>query len=462
MEKELDNQGYFDKLNESMESSMRLLKNPRLIKYFFRFILSPLIRLKAPIPPSLLESFYAVGAHSVTIKNLEILSTCAEILYKWTNEHREAVKSDKPIVWVEWAISHEILTGFDVWSFCPESYVLYGQSLPRKDMVKPIDAAEKAGFSKEGCTSQQGAIGAFLLSEAKSPKAIIAATHPCDSGVSVYQALEYITKSPTFILTTPYWRDKESIKSYAKNIRELIAFLEKQLNQKFNWNRFKETIEKANVIYGLLSEISEMGRLRPLPYSTSLLHKAWSLGAHYPESDYTLNFIRTIHTEALKRAKKGKGCIPNEKIRILWWDVPITCYELFGWLIHKYGAIITTNYVAEFIHDEIDTSSEESMLEGLALSHLRYGMRRQTHGPIEYVTDEMEDLIEKQKPDCLIFAGHLGCKHNWAATKIIKSVGKKMNVPTLYLTSDIFDPREVSLEEVQSKIDTFFKESNLI
>lgn len=145
----------------------------------------------------------------------------------------------------------------------------------------------------------------------------------------------------------------------------------------------------------------------------------------------------------------------------MWWDVPVSNTNIQSWMGHKFGASIVTDYVSHNLHNQIDTTSLDSMLEGLALTHLYFGMRRQSHGPIELILDELEELVDAYSPDCFIFSRHLGCKHNYAAHKIIRDFCKKIGLPSLFLTSDIFDIREVSENKIRSEIETFFRQRGL-
>lgn len=267
---------------ESLEFGEKILSYPRIMKVLFRNILPQFI--SSPVFKPFEDPFYALDGKFATIEDMKFLKKCASLQKEGIENILKAISQKEPIVWVEWALTHELLKGFDVTAICPETLCIYANDVSKEASAEVFKAAEDRGFSSEGCSSQKGALGALFLKEIPNPKAIVAATHPCDSGVSIYQTLEYFTKSPAFILNTPYWRDKESIKSYVLNLKELISFLEKTLNQKFNIDRFREAILETNKINDLLTEISQMGRAIPCPYSLNRLNKLWLLAAQYPWS----------------------------------------------------------------------------------------------------------------------------------------------------------------------------------
>ena len=97
------------------------------------------------------------------------------------------------------------------------------------------------------------------------------------------------------------------------------------------------------------------------------------------------------------------------------------------------------------------------MVRDLAISQMNLAMGRQCHGPIEFITDEMNQLIREYEPDCMIFSGHNGCKHGWAGLKIIQDICNSQELPVLYLNLDIMDKRHTSEEEIKKQTTTFFK-----
>ncbi len=70
----------------------------------------------------------------------------------------------------------------------------------------------------------------------------------------------------------------------------------------------------------------------------------------------------------------------------------------------------------------------------------------------------MEEAMDAYNVDCMIFTGHQGCKHGWAALKIIQDICKKRNLPTLYLSIDIMDQRYLDEQGVRNEITGFFRD----
>jgi benzoyl-CoA reductase subunit B len=105
-----------------------------------------------------------------------------------------------------------------------------------------------------------------------------------------------------------------------------------------------------------------------------------------------------------RRLERKEGHLKNERIRIIWWDIPMGFYNIHTWLEQEYGAVTVADMIGRVEPFNIDTSSEESMVRGLAETNLRSSMGRHMRGPVEFITNELERVIGEFSADCLIFS----------------------------------------------------------
>ncbi len=205
-----------------------------------------------------------------------------------------------------------------------------------------------------------------------------------------------------------------------------------------------------------LQEMTEMARAKPCPVSIETLLLAWMFKITGIGSPLITQTIKEFCENARKRLKKSKGYYPKENIRVLWWDVPIAFANLFPWLEKKFGAVTVADFIGRVYTPYVDTTSEETMVRDLSRVHLHVAMGRNTRGPSELVTQEMERLMEQYSPDCMVFTGHNGCKHGSALSRIKKHIIKSHNIPALFLSSDIFDTRTMNEPAIQRELTDFF------
>jgi len=392
-------------------------------------------------------------------KEMQAMRYGAKALRNSMKEALEAEKKGKPLVWVEWILNAEILEAFEAASFNTETLNLFGNTFGEEYPPMLIKEAEDYGIPIENCSAVKLSVGSYLLKQIPQPDLIIGASHPCDSSISVYQCLEYLTGAPSFTFDTPYWKDDDSYAYFEQNMWDCISFLEGHLGRKIDWNKLKEVLERANDVNYYLREICDMNRAIPCPGTMITLLFSWVIKEVAVRSPEAVTMAKGLYEATKKRFDKGKGVIKHEKVRIIKWFPPIGFFTyLYKWLENEFDAVVVADFIGHISTFHMDTSTPETMVRDLAKTQMHLGMGRQCHGPVEFLTLELEKLIEEYSADCIFFMGHNGCKHGWAVMKIIKDMLKKKGLPVLYLNLDIMDNRHTSEQELRDQITDFFRE----
>ncbi len=435
-----------------------MLYFPRFTNMLF-YLLRPLyIEKETPKNEKFRWMMLSMGAGRMSIPETKAMRYAGKAMEESFSDVLKAVKNNEPVVWVEWIMQPEICEAFDVVSFNPEALNVYSNGKGTRNPPLLIEAAENQGTPIENCSALKLTVGSFLLNQIPKPALIVGGSHPCDSSVTVYQTLEYLTGAPSHTMDSPYWKDDESYAYYEENMWELIDFLETHLNRKIRWNKLKEMLERVNKINYYLREICEMSRAIPCPTAMTMLQSAWAIREVAIRSPHTLAMTEDLYHVVKKRFKKGKGIIKNEKIRILLWFPPMVFFpHYFQWMQENFGAVVVADFIGHVSTIDIDTSSKESMVRDLSISQMHLAMGRQCHGPMEFITDEMVKMIEEYSVDCMIFSGHNGCKHGWAGVKIVSDLCKEKKLPVLFLSVDVMDNRHTSEQQIKDQTTEFFK-----
>jgi benzoyl-CoA reductase subunit B len=449
--------------SERVEKNPRALRRRLLMVRALGKLLKPLIRFENLLSLQKRMAIELIGSQSLTTDVLWATHPTFQALKKYFEGVFDCVENhSRPLAWIEWCVSTDLLYAFDAQPMCTEGLVVLLLFLDSEANPRMIDAGEQAGLPIEYCSASRNAIGAYLTKQLPQPDCIVTSSHPCDSMVSSYQTLEYLTRVPTFMLDTPYWDDERSLDYYAGQIRHLIAFLEEHLKRKLDYDRLREVLTEVNKTNELLMEVNEMYRARPCPGSIVSTIISWTariIGLGTPEITET---ARRLHKITRARYQAGKGTIKKEKIRVIWYDVPVVFYPLVVWMEETFGATIVMDLISYIDTPPIDTSTEESMMRGLAGSYMNLAMARQFHGPIDFFHRDLERICEEYDGDCFIYAGHVGCKHGWASTRLLKEYMKKINMPLLILSSDIFDRRLTNEDQLKAQIEEFFVSNRLV
>ena len=117
---------------------------------------------------------------------------------------------------------------------------------------------------------------------------------------------------------------------------------------------------------------------------------------------------------------------------------------LFDWLEEEHGVTYMADTLTYFPPDVgfVDTTSTETMLEGIAWRTMQMPMGRQTMGFSDVWIQDTIDVIRSFSVDALILGGHMACKHFWALNKLLSDrVRDEAGVPTLRFEMDMLDKR---------------------
>ncbi len=442
----------------------KMLQHPYIAYFFLRLVLHPLLFKKETKQNKLKRyGLLNLGGGLLSPKELKAAQYGLKPMMESIEGALKAAKDDKPVVWFDWAAPTAIIRAFDVEMIVPSIFNVLANYLGSDGSALYAEAAEKEGISQDMCSGNKIAMGAYFSNQLPKPLAIVGAAHPCDSGRSQNQLLGYIEDAPSFMVDTIYGRDQESIEKNTQSTWALIRFLEKTTEKKLDWDKLKNISLEMNLFNHFFNEIMEMHRIIPSPRLLITTTRIFKIRQNVVGSPDATKMMEELYNIAKKRLHQNhKKKVKKENIRVIMVMPPMAFTELYMWMEKEFGAVVVSDYIGGSGYPEIDTSTEESIVKGITLENLHLGMTRQTHGPIEFTTEELDRILDEYSGDCLIYNSHIACKQNLAADKIIKDICKKSGLPVLFLEVDIFDKRVASEEKIKKQIKEFFVNNHLI
>ncbi len=449
---------------KNWKMTFKMLQHPYLAYFFLRFALHPILFKKETKLNQLKRyGLLNLGGGLLTPKELKAAQYGLKPMMESIEGALYAAKNNKPVIWFDWAAPTAIMRAFDVEMIVPSIFNMLANYLGTDGSAYYAEAAEKEGISPDMCSGNKIAIGAYFLNQLPKPSAVVGAAHPCDSGRSQNQLFGYFEDAPSFMVDTIYGRDEEAIEKNTQSTWALIRFLEKTMEKEIDWDKLKNIALEMNRFNHFFNEIMEMHRIIPSPRLLIAVPRIFKMRQNVVGSPDATKMMEELYNIAKKRvAKNNNNMAKKENIRVIMVMPPMAFTELYMWMEKEFGAVVVSDYIGGSGYPEIDTSTEESIVRGITLENLHLGMTRQTHGPIEFTTEELERILEDYSGDCLIYNSHIACKQNLAADKIIKDICKKSKLPVLFLEVDIFDKRIATEEYIKRQIKDFFITNNLI
>lgn len=374
----------------------------------------------------------------------------------------------------------EILRSFDIGMAFTEIYSL--QTAVKGKSMDFIGAAEDHGYSPDICGYVKADIGLHLTGRENHPSgrlprpALAVAPNTCNTYIKWAEIWEHIYSSPAFILDLPGMRGNrwfaepgseqfENDRRYVEGqLRELISLCEQITGQKFEIDRLREIMGLVNTMAGIYTEILELNKARPAPFS-ALREGTQFMGIAncYRGTQEGIDYFRLARDELAAKVQAGVGSIPDgspEKNRLLF--IGTACYSHFPrfmQLFEEWGGVFVHNEYMTYAGGGIDRGIQYDIahpLESLAEQMLLTSQRSMSS--IFFSQDWQKDVVAAWGIDGICFHGVKSCRT--VSTGLADSREFQVNqngIPGLMIESDLVDPRLWSEAQMKNRIDAFFE-----
>lgn len=327
-------------------------------------------------------------------------------------------------------------------------------------MERYIDEAENEGIPPDICSLPKSTMGLFLKGETPTARAIVTSNLPCDGGMSSYALIEKKLNVPTFRLDIPYhFSGNQAERYFADELKRMIAWLEDHTLGVMDWQLLEEICNERNRMVELELELWELIRNRPAPLAgeTIWLTHLWFFNL-FPGSRHSTQVIEKVVELGRQNLAEGVSAVPNERYRALLWNPPlIHCIDLFNWAERAYGVSLIMDSMSFNRLPFIDTSSQQTLLEGLGRNIMNGPMARHTRGPASNYMDDIFYIHKQFDLDMLWVAGHVGCKNTMALNGMLREKCREAGLPLLIIEYDLSDPRIVAREGIMEQVDHFME-----
>lgn len=397
----------------------------------------------------------------------------------WLQNVAEAPSHGQPVAYVfVMGNALEILRTFDFQLVFPEINSL--QTGVRKKAPEYLALAEDDGLSTDVCSYVKADVG-LMMNQMRHPAGIdmpkpdlAIASSLCNTYIKWAEIWEKHFEKPAFVLHLPGqryagWNNQNSEQNKARDaawvksqLEDLIEICEHITGKSFDLDRLAEVEETTNEMVRLWTDILLMNQLRPAPFN-AMLDGLTYMGVMnaYRGTEEGLRYMRLLHRELSTRAERHEGLRAPEQFRLIMSGTP--CYPNLRRMIELFeehgGVFVYADYLtyaaggldsANISYDtsrpldslaEVTTLASQRGLSDHFFSHLTLGQK---------VQDYMADGI--------VYHGVKSCRT--VSTSMADSreyVGSQYGTSTLYIESDLIDPRYWSDAQIKNRVDAFFE-----
>lgn len=346
-----------------------------------------------------------------------------------------------------------------------------------------MDFCTEIGFSETGCSSQRGAMGAYLSGMgAKIDLVALNMGGVCDTNANAYNFAAQYLDVPFYGLDYPAELTTEEVREYHhKDYRALIRFIEENTGCQFDIDRLREIMEEKKKQDDLMNELEEMQRLVPNPVPGIYHLMIYACRYIYSGRKKFTKMLEEMVEIVRGKAVAGKSGLRNSSEKSRTFLVYIDNYSLgvsmFEWFekkgISHIGNILSRTFTESAPYTtgvpgsayRIDTTSLDSMIDSLADINARMPMTRTIRGPFDAPGMWLEDslsLARMYRADNCIYNGTPGCRNTWSNVKLMAREMEKQGYPTHIAYGDSFDCRVEAWETTEMRLDEFYKIRGLL
>ncbi len=380
---------------------------------------------------------------------------------------------------------NEILKTFDMPVVFPEVNAL--QTAIRRTSDVYLNEAEDYGYSPDICGYVKADV-AMLLRDGEHPMgtipkpSIAVLTNACNTYIKWAEIWERFYDTPTVVIDIPGTRtwgsqsqpgdeDFEYEKRYvAGQIKELIAICEKLTGKKFDIDKFREHMAWANDLSTAYRRALEINKNSPAVFN-ALTDGTIYLGMAncFRGSKEGSVYFQELVEEMAYRSRNGIGVLGKvddkevvleQKYRLGFIGVP--CYPIFrrfnDIFANQGGVFVNSTYMsfaaggADLGHVYDLEDPIDALAEGTLIS-VREAMDAMFHQSSDIETESsdynLDGIVYHPIKSCRTVSTGLADRRHHAA--------EDMGLATLFMESDMMDPRVVSEAQMRNRVDAFFE-----
>ncbi len=385
------------------------------------------------------------------------------LLLLWLEEAKRAKEEGKKVVLLPFSFPPELIHCFDnLFPLTSEVLSTLGVMALEGQGEEYWDYAMGLGLPDHICSSSTIELGSALMGRDLEPDAIISATvGSCDANSKIHEFVAHWLDIPQIFLEKPPYEDQRGLNFFKKCYGKLVCSLEELAEENLRDDNLYNVINHANRATELHYDLWELKKQVPCPvpgiFSIYTCGTRWAMWGR----EEGVQVMEKMVEVARKNLEDPLYSSREELARTFWiytgyyYDV----LRFFTWMEERKVSHLGEALMVCFPRP-IDTSSRESMLEGMAESAWHMFMTRQIGGDSMSLRwlDDMVYILKDLGANCAIYPGHHACKQTWSVFSIVRSeIARRTGIPTLGLHGDCWvsrtTPMSAVLEEVGQFID---------
>ncbi len=395
-------------------------------------------------------------------RQLESNKLLQQIMFQYMLEGHQASEENR-LAWVTSGFPVEIPVAMGVGVSYPEQYGAVVGS--QKVGPEVCGYAEEIGYSQELCSYARASIGSVEKPDQSpmdglpTPQALLAGNNICGTVLRWYDAVSEQTGAPVFLFDTPPITDgqPDHHKEYVRNgLDRLVDFLGTTFNTTLTDERMHEVADLSSKALELWNKSLTACKTSPTPLNCADRFLAMAPVVSMRGTELIIDFYETLLDEVEMRVKEGLGAIRDEKIRLLWDNIPPwhSIFRFFNGLAKRGVAFPADTYTHAWSGKLKIEGEGDDLFDSVVSIYSNVYLNK----GLEAKIDKMCELIDDYNLDGFVMFSVRSCKRYSLGQLVSKEiVSERTGVPGVVIEGDMVDSRVYNEAQIQTRVDALLE-----
>lgn len=399
----------------------------------------------------------------------EIHKRQKDLMLRWYERLEQACSGgdEKSVAMMVSGNCVELLEAFGIVPIYPEVNAL--QLAIRHQSLDPILFAEEMGYAPDNCAYVKADIGAWMKgitptgTSLPKPDLVLCNFVGCNTYIKWFEHVAWFTGAPLYVLDVPFLAEDEptdaAVDYVVRQLRDVARRLEGITGRAFDYERLKHAVACSARVEESWSRIKRLAMRKPSPFD-AYFDAITLMGPLYVyrATEDGVEFFEHALRELEEKFLAGEGVYDRERFRVVVeGPPPYPNFRTFRDMFAKWNATaIASTYSTVgglwefgFRHDP------DHPFESIARHMLQHNVTNrnyiQRYAQIKRYVEEWDadGLVIHFVKSCRLFSAGQGDMRDYFT--------KVLGIPTLYIESDLEDPRYFSEAQLRTRVDAFFE-----
>ncbi len=333
-----------------------------------------------------------------------------------------------------------------------------------------ILAAEDIGYSGDVCGYVKNDIGMMLKGNhmphgvsLPPPDLLVCNYAGCATYLRWFEALAEFYGAEMVVVDVPYLRGTagptpEEIKYVEKQLHELVKVCERVTGKPFDEAEYQAAIARTARCEDLWVEVLHSAKKRPSPVD-AYFEAVFFMAPMYTlrGTQQCLDYYEALHKEVQERVERGIGALPEERFRVVVEGPPAWPHFRSFWEMFKRWGVVTVASTYSKVGGVWDLGfrhDPERPFESMA----EYMLGCYTNRNWEMRSNLIRQYVRDYEADALVIHSVKSCRSfSVGQADLREQFIRDYDIPTLFIESDLADPRYFAQAQMKNRIDAFFE-----